>query len=231
VSGNLIEGYGYANGGGPPNGFSIQATALDSSIIADNVLRNWQGYGIYSAGSSNCKASGNVFGALSGTVSGDACIYLPTEVAPWEVEGNMHRINTGQAAHMGCTVNSGTTITARVNDFASAITAAYGNTAGGTLAVSAFLGAQDPVVTSNGLIVGQGLGATITNKLKGTLAFSATTTGAVSFGVTLPSATYQVTLSAGSTTQFPSWSSKATTGFSINFAANFTGNVDWIVEQ
>ncbi len=74
-------------------------------------------------------------------------------------------------------------------------------------------------------------GSLITNKVKGTATFSGTTTQAVTFG-TLPSATYQVSLCQSATSTSPPWvTSKATGGFTINFSANFTGTVDWLVEQ
>jgi len=76
------------------------------------------------------------------------------------------------------------------------------------------------------------LGSTISTKLKGAATFAAATTNAVSFGVTLSSATYQVSLGQSATSTSPPWiTSKTTTGFTINFSANFTGTVDWIVEQ
>lgn len=76
------------------------------------------------------------------------------------------------------------------------------------------------------------LGSTIATKLKGTATFTAATTNAVAFGVTLSSAVYQITLAQSATSPLPPWwTTKATTGFTINFSANFTGTVDWIVEQ
>jgi hypothetical protein len=79
------------------------------------------------------------------------------------------------------------------------------------------------------MLIGE-LGSTLLTKLKGTQAMAGTTV-AVTFGVTLSSAVYQVSLCAN-LTGGPFWvTNKATTGFTINAGSSFTGNVDWIVEQ
>lgn len=68
--------------------------------------------------------------------------------------------------------------------------------------------------------------------VKGTAAFAAATTAVVTTGVTLPNSTFQVALSQSATSPLPPWvTAKSTTQFTINFSANFTGNVDWVVFQ
>jgi hypothetical protein len=66
--------------------------------------------------------------------------------------------------------------------------------------------------------------------MRGTAVFAAATTAAVAFANAMPVATYQIKLSQSATsTSPPWWTSKAASGFTINFGANFTGSVDWEV--
>lgn len=143
VIGNEIVGYGNPSG----NSYSIQASFTDSAVIADNIIRNWAGYGIYTASSIGGVISNNVFTALSGSsTANDACIYVNTVTTPWIVEGNMHRVASGTAAHFGCTIlaSSVPAMLMRDNDFASAQTAPYGNGVGGALINSLFLPSDAP---------------------------------------------------------------------------------------
>ena len=64
----------------------------------------------------------------------------------------------------------------------------------------------------------------------GTQALAGVTTQAVTFAVAAATATYTVALSQSATSVLPPWiTAKATTGFTINFSANYTGSVDWSV--
>ncbi len=70
------------------------------------------------------------------------------------------------------------------------------------------------------------------NGLRGAQAFSAATSQAVAFGVTLPAAPTAVTLTASATSTSPPWvTGITTTGFTINFSAAFTGTVYWSAQQ
>jgi hypothetical protein len=68
------------------------------------------------------------------------------------------------------------------------------------------------------------------NSYAGTQALAGVTSQAVTFTVAAPTATYRVTLSQAATSVSPPWvTAKGTGGFTINFAASYTGNVDWEV--
>ncbi|HEV2178327.1 MAG TPA: glycosyl hydrolase family 28-related protein [Stellaceae bacterium] len=74
------------------------------------------------------------------------------------------------------------------------------------------------------------IGTSISTKLKGTATFVAATTIAVSLGVTLPTATYQVSL-GGNAAGFVWVTGKSTTGFTINCSAANSNSTDWTLEQ
>jgi hypothetical protein len=66
--------------------------------------------------------------------------------------------------------------------------------------------------------------------MSGEAAFVAATTATVTFANALPLATYKITFSqSGTTTSPPWWTSKSTTGFTINMLSSFSGDVDWTV--
>jgi hypothetical protein len=87
-----------------------------------------------------------------------------------------------------------------------------------------------PLKTAGGLVVGAN-GSPITTKLKGTSVMSDSTRVAVSFAIRLPSANYQVAMSADAPGG-PFWvSGKTASGFTINSGSRYRGSIDWILEQ
>lgn len=69
-----------------------------------------------------------------------------------------------------------------------------------------------------------------TAMVKGTATFAGVTAVTVTHGFTMSSSTYQVSLSQSATSVSPPWiTAKSVTQFTINFSANYTGNVDWQV--
>lgn len=171
VTGNTIIGYG--NNASPPTAFSIQASYLDNPVIADNIIRSWSGFGIYSVGSNGGKISGNTFGALASAYVDDACIQIQSSNSPWHIEGNMHHIASGTAAHFGAVNNTGSAADCLwgINDFTSAQTAAYGGASGSVLAASHFLPYPQPITatallantsTNGGVGYSTGAGGTVT---------------------------------------------------------------------
>jgi hypothetical protein len=193
VVGNVISGYG--NNASPPTAFSIQATYTDGAVIADNIIRNWQGFGIYSAAGNGGVISGNVFGALAGIYANDACIHIEggNSGSPWHIGGgNMHHIASGTAAHFGASNNTGSAddMVIGVNDFTSAQTAQYGGASGSALTAIHFVPWHQPILSSNtgttgGVGYGTGAGGTVTQS-------SSRTTG-----VTLNTPSGQITLVSG----------------------------------
>jgi hypothetical protein len=83
------------------------------------------------------------------------------------------------------------------------------------------------IVTSR-LAVGTTLGTAMSIILNGTKTFAASTTAAVSFGVTLPSTSYQIMLGPNANKTFW-WSAKTTTGFTLNASGSSSDTVDWWV--
>jgi hypothetical protein len=64
----------------------------------------------------------------------------------------------------------------------------------------------------------------------GTQALAGVSTQAVTFATPLPTSVYKIQMTQSATSPLPPWSSgKAQNGFTINFSANYTGNVDWFV--
>lgn len=87
-----------------------------------------------------------------------------------------------------------------------------------------------PLKTTGGLVVGAN-GTAITTKLKGSAVMSGSTQATVSFAAKLPSASYQVAVSANAPGG-PFWvTGRTASGFSINAPAPYTGAIDWILEQ
>ena len=82
--------------------------------------------------------------------------------------------------------------------------------------------------TDGGLFkIGQ-QGSGLRNVIHGTSTFAAGTTVAASLGVTLPSAAYKIVISAGANKTFW-WTSKTTTGFTLNASSSSSDTVDWMV--
>lgn len=226
ISGNVVDGYGNLNSMSVPNGYPIECQDATGAVITNNILLNWTAFGIYTAGPNlGGVISDNYFGPVGTTYSDDACIYLNNYTNPPTVSGNVHNISSGTAAHYGLAIFSGLpVITVGLNDFSAATAAAYGNNLGQSAALSQFAGQSNP------LVVGASLGTPTSALLKGTTAFSASATATVAFGVTLPSATYQVALSANANQTF--WvTNKTTTGFKLNASVANSDSVDWLVLQ
>lgn len=243
VIGNVIDGYGSLTVAPAPNGSAIQAASCNYAIISDNVIDNWTGVGIWvlantvAAQSNNGGAiCNNTFGPVATTYTNDACIVLDGFATPPVIADNCHNIPSGTAAHFGVTVN---TTKAQVafgrNDFSSAQTAQYGNTVGGSLTTAQFLGNPAPLVQGNQVQLG-GQPTPVSVILQGKKNVAGASTAAVTFpnSVTLPNSTYQVVFGYDATiaSSGAAWAaSRGTTGFTITFNANYTGNVDWMVLQ
>jgi hypothetical protein len=67
--------------------------------------------------------------------------------------------------------------------------------------------------------------------LQGTISLSGVTSSVVPLGTTLSVSSYQLSFSLGAAASAPPWvTSKTTSNFTINFAASYTGTVDWILD-
>lgn len=72
---------------------------------------------------------------------------------------------------------------------------------------------------------GQRIGA-----LSGNVSLTAATTATVTLPSVEPNTSYRITLGQSATSTSPPWvTAKTTGGFTINFSAAFTGNVDWVL--
>jgi hypothetical protein len=70
----------------------------------------------------------------------------------------------------------------------------------------------------------------LANATSGTAVFAGVTAISVTFPQNVATTTYKITLSQSATsTSPPWWTSKSTSGFTINFSAAFTGSVDWTI--
>jgi hypothetical protein len=102
VSGNNIFGIGDPNT--TYHGMSIQASNVRAGTIANNVIRNGLGRGIYGAHFDGA-ISGNLF-AAPGQTANATCIYLGGSNGECAVNGNKHSANGGNAYAVGIDMNT-----------------------------------------------------------------------------------------------------------------------------